>query len=70
MASNLTPSNATKSDQYKPDPRFKIAHREALIGVALAIFNFHLVVRLRLRTRLTPARRIYIYPRSARLVLL
>lgn len=24
----------------KPDPRFKIAHREALIGVALAIFNF------------------------------
>lgn len=24
----------------KPDPRFKIAHREALIGVALAIINF------------------------------
>ena len=30
------PANKT----YKPDPRFKIAHREALIGVALAIFNF------------------------------
>lgn len=25
---------------YKPDPRFKIAHREAKIGIALAIFNF------------------------------
>lgn len=35
MAANQTPP-----EQYKPDPRFKIAHKEALIGVALAIFNF------------------------------
>lgn len=34
------PANQTPPDQYKPDPRFKIAHKEAFIGVALAIFNF------------------------------
>lgn len=34
------PANKQASQHYKPDPRFKIAHREALIGVALAIFNF------------------------------
>ncbi|MCG7343959.1 YhdT family protein [Sporosarcina sp. ACRSL] len=32
--------NSTPPDSYKPDPRFKIAHSEALIGVVLAIFNF------------------------------
>ena len=28
------------SGTHTTDPRFKIAHKEALIGVALAIFNF------------------------------
>ena len=40
MASNATPPSSTESEQYTPDPRFKIAHREALIGVGLAVFNF------------------------------
>lgn len=26
--------------QKETDPRFKIAHREALIGIALVVFNF------------------------------
>lgn len=38
MSTNKAPQNAP--DTYKPDPRFKIAHKEALIGVGLAIFNF------------------------------
>lgn len=30
-----------KDDQYRrDDPRFKVGHREALIGVGLVIFNF------------------------------
>ena len=32
--------STNKQNTYKPDPRFKIAHKEALIGVGLAIFNF------------------------------
>ncbi|CAM3133525.1 YhdT family protein [Filibacter tadaridae] len=37
-----TQTNAPPTNHQQPptDPRFKIAHREALIGVALAIFNF------------------------------
>lgn len=32
--------SSEKQETYKHDPRFKIAHREALIGIGLAIFNF------------------------------
>ncbi|MDW0108682.1 YhdT family protein [Sporosarcina aquimarina] len=32
--------NTSKTTQYKQDPRFKTAHKEAWIGVVLAIFNF------------------------------
>lgn len=32
--------NAPQPNQHKQDPRFKTAHKEAWIGVALAIFNF------------------------------
>ncbi|MGN7385554.1 YhdT family protein [Sporosarcina sp. SAFN-015] len=32
--------SSEKQETYKPDPRFKIAHREAFIGIGLAIFNF------------------------------
>lgn len=32
--------SSEKQYTYKPDPRFKIAHREAFIGIGLAIFNF------------------------------
>lgn len=36
----MSANKQAPTDGYKPDPRFKIAHKEALIGVALAIFNF------------------------------
>ncbi len=31
---------------YHDDPRFRIAHREALIGLGLAIINFYNMVRI------------------------
>ena len=36
----IKPNSPNPHDTYKPDPRFKIAHKEAWIGVALAVFNF------------------------------
>ncbi|MBD7909130.1 YhdT family protein [Sporosarcina gallistercoris] len=32
--------NSPQPKEHKQDPRFKTAHKEAWIGVALAVFNF------------------------------